>query len=385
MTNNSFEKNLLEYREYLKRKEEPSYQITPEDRRLIYAITSDRSLEDMNRQISSASDLITKQKIIDYQLAKLRVEKVKEDKIKEQISKEFKINIDQIDQLHLSSGIYVFSFVDNLGRRRVFENSEDTNLGTQLEKDSKDNKLAQYDDPNKNSTNLIEKKANDNQFFELKLIDIEEYMANPDKVYLGNDEKKIRETKELISKIIKNKDTNEFKYINIENHFAITKQGKIVESFYIDDEVALSTPDVVQTKAKEVESSPESNEEPENEQEEVKEEQIEAPSQNLDEDELISGELAVRNLNVPLEDAKEKIKRYSESGDALLQDEESGIITPEEAEAYRNIIDAIERKKQMQKEKTNSLVLTPNGFVNILLITSVLTIIGIIVYWLIVI
>lgn len=48
--------------------------------------------------------------------------------------------------------------------------------------------------------------------------------------------------------------------------------------------------------------------------------------------------------------------------------------------------DLLEYRENLQeKEKTNSLTLTPNGFVNILLLASVLTIIGIIVYWLIVI
>lgn len=143
-----------------------------------------------------------------------------------EIANTFGVDISKIEHKILDSGIEIFSFYNpENGKQVILENKKDgVSLVEQLKQIQAENTKYQSNNNEKNTTSILnDQRIKEN--IELKLIPIEEINE-----YLGQVKNLTVEDYKKLVFIIKNADELHINYINVENLFGLSKDGKIYEA-----------------------------------------------------------------------------------------------------------------------------------------------------------
>lgn len=373
----SMEETLKTYITYLKKKNENSnYYPTVEENTAIYAMSNDPIYAkvysdlinemDYDKQIKLVSNFINEQEL-------------KNKSEKELASKIFGVDVSEVKSERLSDGTEIFVFYDDkLGRNRIIENLGKDSLIKQLTDVQNSKEKFQTDDYKKNSNEILDERARENNNRqELKIVEIDDYINQPENYGTINED-----TNKIINKIVKDKDSVGIKYINIDKMILLDDNNNVLE-MTIDEngEVKISKPIEWNKSVNEVDNKEKVEEnlaiipqKLEVEKNEIEPTDNEKEENFLPEEEL-KNEIKVKNIVLKEHDIKViKSNIVSYYNDPMkLEDIED----ENEKEFYSNMVEIYsERKAKYEQKKNNSLNLTlsnPNvGFVNLIFASIIL-------------
>ena len=256
------------------------------------------------------------------------------------------VDISKIEHKILDSGIEIFSFYNpENGKQVILENKKDgVSLVEQLKQIQEENTKYQSSNNEKNTTSILnDQRIKEN--IELKLIPIEEINE-----YLGQVKNLTVEDYKKLVFIIKNADELHINYINVENLFGLSKDGKIYEArTNSNKELQIGEPDNAIYNESKIDVSDEvNNNELDNAYEDnpnIKEELPEELQEGLSFEELD-------------EEVKEKTIMLYENPDKLEK------LPEEEKETYKNNIEIyqkyllyLEKKEELEKNKHYTKIL----------------------------
>ncbi len=263
-----------------------------------------------------------------------------------EIANTFGVDISKIEHKILDSGIEIFSFYNpENGKQVILENKKDgVSLVEQLKQIQEENTKYQSSDNEKNTTSILnDQRIKEN--IELKLIPIEEINE-----YLGQVKNLTVEDYKKLVFIIKNADELHINYINVENLFGLSKDGKIYEArTNSNKELQIGEPDNAIYNESKIDVSDEvNNNELDNAYEDNPNIKEELP------EELQEG-LGFLELD---EEVKEKTIMLYENPDKLEK------LPEEEKETYKNNIEIyqkyllyLEKKEELEKNKHYTKIL----------------------------
>ena len=263
-----------------------------------------------------------------------------------EIANTFGVDISKIEHKILDSGIEIFSFYNpENGKQVILENKKDgVSLVEQLKQIQEENTKYQSSNNEKNTTSILnDQRIKEN--IELKLIPIEEINE-----YLGQVKNLTVEDYKKLVFIIKNADELHINYINVENLFGLSKDGKIYEArTNSNKELQIGEPDNAIYNESKIDVSDEvNNNELDNAYEDNPNIKEELP------EELQEG-LGFLELD---EEVKEKTIMLYENPDKLEK------LPEEEKETYKNNIEIyqkyllyLEKKEELEKNKHYTKIL----------------------------
>ena len=263
-----------------------------------------------------------------------------------EIANTFGVDISKIEHKILDSGIEIFSFYNpENGKQVILENKKDgISLVEQLKQIQEENTKYQSSNNEKNTTSILnDQRIKEN--IELKLIPIEEINE-----YLGQVKNLTVEDYKKLVFIIKNADELHINYINVENLFGLSKDGKIYEArTNSNKELQIGEPDNAIYNESKIDVSDEvNNNELDNAYEDNPNIKEELP------EELQEG-LGFLELD---EEVKEKTIMLYENPDKLEK------LPEEEKETYKNNIEIyqkyllyLEKKEELEKNKHYTKIL----------------------------
>lgn len=357
-----------------------NYSPSVEENTAIYNITHDPKYADLISQLKNVKDYDNQKKIITGYLAEQEIKNAKDPK--DLVSKIYGVNVEDVENVKLDNNVEVFAFYDvKLGRKRLIENLGKDSLVAQLKEMQNENLEFQTSDFKKNSDDMLKNKAEENNNRqELKMVEINDYINHPEN-YGTIDE----DTQEIISKIIKEKDSLKIKYINIQNKVALTEDQRIIEiSKTKEGKFVFNEPKKWKNNTDEI-----SNEEKVKENEtitsstEEKEDNYIEENKFEDETEFISAkeieeELQIANIetDASVQEIKDNIKNLYDNPEAIDK-----IENPMEKAFYSKMVNEVFAVRKADFEKKNEMKrtmvyknqeLNNNGFVNLIFVTILL-------------
>lgn len=316
------------------------------DKNLINQINSSaydsKEFQELMNKLRHASPL-DREKIINEYFDKNNEKDTNPEK---EIANTFGVDISKIEHKILDSGIEIFSFYNpENGKQVILENKKDgVSLVEQLKQIQEENTKYQSNNNEKNTTSILnDQRIKEN--IELKLIPIEEINE-----YLGQVKNLTVEDYKKLVFIIKNADELHINYINVENLFGLSKDGKIYEArTNSNKELQIGEPDNAIYNESKIDVSDEvNNNELDNAYEDnpnIKEELPEELQEGLSFEELD-------------EEVKEKTIMLYENPDKLEK------LPEEEKETYKNNIEIyqkyllyLEKKEELEKNKHYTKIL----------------------------
>lgn len=316
------------------------------DKNLINQINSSaydsKEFQELMNKLRHASPL-DREKIINEYFDKNNEKDTNPEK---EIANTFGVDISKIEHKILDSGIEIFSFYNpENGKQVILENKKDgVSLVEQLKQIQAENTKYQSNNNEKNTTSILnDQRIKEN--IELKLIPIEEINE-----YLGQVKNLTVEDYKKLVFIIKNADELHINYINVENLFGLSKDGKIYEArTNSNKELQIGEPDNAIYNESKIDVSDEvNNNELDNAYEDnpnIKEELPEELQEGLSFEELD-------------EEVKEKTIMLYENPDKLEK------LPEEEKETYKNNIEIyqkyllyLEKKEELEKNKHYTKIL----------------------------
>lgn len=316
------------------------------DKNLINQINSSaydsKEFQELMNKLRHASPL-DREKIINEYFDKNNEKDTNPEK---EIANTFGVDISKIEHKILDSGIEIFSFYNpENGKQVILENKKDgVSLVEQLKQIQEENTKYQSSNNEKNTTSILnDQRIKEN--IELKLIPIEEINE-----YLGQVKNLTVEDYKKLVFIIKNADELHINYINVENLFGLSKDGKIYEArTNSNKELQIGEPNNAIYNESKIDVSDEvNNNELDNAYEDnpnIKEELPEELQEGLSFEELD-------------EEVKEKTIMLYENPDKLEK------LPEEEKETYKNNIEIyqkyllyLEKKEELEKNKHYTKIL----------------------------
>ncbi len=316
------------------------------DKNLINQINSSaydsKEFQELMNKLRHASPL-DREKIINEYFDKNNEKDTNPEK---EIANTFGVDISKIEHKILDSGIEIFSFYNpENGKQVILENKKDgVSLVEQLKQIQAENTKYQSNNNEKNTTSILnDQRIKEN--IELKLIPIEEINE-----YLGQVKNLTVEDYKKLVFIIKNADELHINYINVENLFGLSKDGKIYEArTNSNKELQIGEPNNAIYNESKIDVSDEvNNNELDNAYEDnpnIKEELPEELQEGLNFEELD-------------EEVKEKTIMLYENPDKLEK------LPEEEKETYKNNIEIyqkyllyLEKKEELEKNKHYTKIL----------------------------
>lgn len=316
------------------------------DKNLINQINSSaydsKEFQELMNKLRHASPL-DREKIINEYFDKNNKKDTNPEK---EIANTFGVDISKIEHKILDSGIEIFSFYNpENGKQVILENKKDgVSLVEQLKQIQEENTKYQSSNNEKNTTSILnDQRIKEN--IELKLIPIEEINE-----YLGQVKNLTVEDYKKLVFIIKNADELHINYINVENLFGLSKDGKIYEArTNSNKELQIGEPNNAIYNESKIDVSDEvNNNELDNAYEDnpnIKEELPEELQEGLSFEELD-------------EEVKEKTIMLYENPDKLEK------LPEEEKETYKNNIEIyqkyllyLEKKEELEKNKHYTKIL----------------------------
>lgn len=316
------------------------------DKNLINQINSSaydsKEFQELMNKLRHASPL-DREKIINEYFDKNNEKDTNPEK---EIANTFGVDISKIEHKILDSGIEIFSFYNpENGKQVILENKKDgVSLVEQLKQIQAENTKYQSNNNEKNTTSILnDQRIKEN--IELKLIPIEEINE-----YLGQVKNLTVEDYKKLVFIIKNADELHINYINVENLFGLSKDGKIYEArTNSNKELQIGEPNNAIYNESKIDVSDEvNNNELDNAYEDnpnIKEELPEELQEGLSFEELD-------------EEVKEKTIMLYENPDKLEK------LPEEEKETYKNNIEIyqkyllyLEKKEELEKNKHYTKIL----------------------------
>lgn len=316
------------------------------DKNLINQINSSaydsKEFQELMNKLRHASPL-DREKIINEYFDKNNEKDTNPEK---EIANTFGVDISKIEHKILDSGIEIFSFYNpKNGKQVILENKKDgVSLVEQLKQIQAENTKYQSNNNEKNTTSILnDQRIKEN--IELKLIPIEEINE-----YLGQVKNLTVEDYKKLVFIIKNADELHINYINVENLFGLSKDGKIYEArTNSNKELQIGEPNNAIYNESKIDVSDEvNNNELDNAYEDnpnIKEELPEELQEGLSFEELD-------------EEVKEKTIMLYENPDKLEK------LPEEEKETYKNNIEIyqkyllyLEKKEELEKNKHYTKIL----------------------------
>lgn len=298
---------------------------------------------------------------------------------KEAISKTFGIDISEIEHRQLNNGKEVFTFYDSkYSRKRVLENPENgESLTEQLKRIQNENKDFQgIYDYKENASSMLKKQTTDFDC-ELQMIYIDD-LGEYQKVIDGLEEKE----RIAFDNLLKQKDANDIKYINIENCIALDSEGHMIESF-IDENT--NKPRLEKTKEynyiiSEIDNKDEIYGNAVIDTYNNETETFEISYNDLEDiPELVEAELVdiykVEASKEQLYEIGNNVIKYYKNPDSMNN------LPTEERTFYEKFVSMLATKIELKKGKSNAPVLkyNSNGFINIILISIITIILGFII------
>ena len=316
------------------------------DKNLINQINSSaydsKEFQELMNKLRHASPL-DREKIINEYFDKNNEKDTNPEK---EIANTFGVDISKIEHKILDSGIEIFSFYNpENGKQVILENKKDgVSLVEQLKQIQAENTKYQSNNNEKNTTSILnDQRIKEN--IELKLIPIEEINE-----YLGQVKNLTVEDYKKLVFIIKNADELHINYINVENLFGLSKDGKIYEArTNSNKELQIGEPNNAIYNESKIDVSDEvNNNELDNAYEDNPNIKEELP------EELQEG-LSFEKLD---EEVKEKTIMLYENPDKLEK------LPEEEKETYKNNIEIyqkyllyLEKKEELEKNKHYTKIL----------------------------
>ena len=316
------------------------------DKNLINQINSSaydsKEFQELMNKLRHASPL-DREKIINEYFDKNNEKDTNPEK---EIANTFGVDISKIEHKILDSGIEIFSFYNpENGKQVILKNKKDgVSLVEQLKQIQAENTKYQSNNNEKNTTSILnDQRIKEN--IELKLIPIEEINE-----YLGQVKNLTVEDYKKLVFIIKNADELHINYINVENLFGLSKDGKIYEArTNSNKELQIGEPNNAIYNESKIDVSDEvNNNELDNAYEDnpnIKEELPEELQEGLSFEELD-------------EEVKEKTIMLYENPDKLEK------LPEEEKETYKNNIEIyqkyllyLEKKEELEKNKHYTKIL----------------------------
>ena len=181
--------------------------------------------QELNKLLEELKQSNNKEELIENYFNKLENKKSQNEY--EVISETFGIEVTNIEHKYLNNGKEIFSFYDNnIGRNRILENNKNgVSLVEELKEIQANNKKYQTSS-NENNAEEILKDKNIKENCELKMIPLEEVGE-----HLSQVKNLTIEDYNKLMFMIKNANSLDIQYINIENLIALNKEGKIYEIY----------------------------------------------------------------------------------------------------------------------------------------------------------
>lgn len=319
-------------------------------------------------------------------------EVIDDSKIKDTLGKAYGIDMTNIEHIKLDNGLEVLTFYDDrLGRKRFIGYNDAKSLVTEFANIQNNNVMFQSDDYVKNAENIAKAEAGKYLDKELDMVDIETIKSEYYEQIKRIKDQDPREVQRL-NELLKEAEKRRIKFINIENMVALDEDGNVIETHYDKqtDKVMLETPETMTASVDEV-----SNEEAVNDFGQSAESEVEfsvAPTDYESTDIIRDPEfIAMANESAEIyhmqcsrEQLYANIARYSANMDLLEDDLAKNQITQDEYECYSMCCEKYLAIKNNKLAKARSLVYENNslGSANILIISLVVIIIGLIIFML---
>ncbi|MBP3635099.1 MAG: hypothetical protein J6J17_01390 [Bacilli bacterium] len=349
-------------------------------RELLSLSLNDKELAALLTSIEGQSKEMS-QNMINKYLSSKELEKAKGDK--ETISKVFGVDVSEVEHRKLNSGRDVFAFYDsNYSRKRVLENPiEGESLIEQLKRIQNENKEFQGANDYKSNTNDIMRDQANKLDYELQMIYIDD-IYNYQMIIDGlNEEERV-----AFDYLLKQKDTKNIKYINIENCFALDREGNMIESFIDKDtnKPRIENPRKYKYQFSEIDNEEEVYDNDKTNTYNEKTETIEISYDDLEDiPDLIEAELLdVYGASV----SKEQIKEISNSVINYYKNPDQMISLKENQRAfYEKFVNMLSEKIGLKRSqnKSNQQVLrndlNTNGFSSTILLSIVIIIVCIVI------
>ena len=384
--------DLEAYLKYLDNKSKDNeYVPTSEENTAIYNISNDVQYINLYNQIKGIDDYDSKIKIVSAYKTEQELKKAKNPK--DLISKIYGINVEDIESLKLNNGKEVFTFYDTKqGRKRIIENLGQESLVSQLKEIQNNNIEFQGKDYKKNSNDILANEAEkNNNRQEFKMVEIDDYINHPENYgTLDND------TRTIIEKLSKAKETLKIKYINIENKVGLTKDNRVIEiAKNQDGDFVFVEPTKWKNNVDEMSNEDkvnENNQYSEDTLEQGEEENNEIEENDFeDEPEFVSSEEIQSEINAQNlvfeespEEIRDKIKEYYEDPSKM-----NNIDSETKKSFYEKMVNEVyavrKAEYEKKKEQKRSMIyknpdLNSNGFVNLIFVSILLLFLAFILF-----
>lgn len=384
--------DLETYLKYLDNKSKDNeYVPTSEENTAIYNISNDVQYINLYNQIKGIDDYDSKRKIVSAYKTEQELKKAKNPK--DLISKIYGINVEDIESLKLNNGKEVFTFYDTKqGRKRIIENLGQESLVSQLKEIQNNNIEFQGKDYKKNSNDILANEAEkNNNRQEFKMVEIDDYINHPENYgTLDND------TRTIIEKLSKAKETLKIKYINIENKVGLTKDNRVIEiAKNQDGDFVFVEPTKWKNNVDEMSNEDkvnENNQYSEDTLEQGEEENNEIEENDFeDEPEFVSSEEIQSEINAQNlvfeespEEIRDKIKEYYEDPSKM-----NNIDSENKKSFYEKMVNEVfavrKAEYEKKKEQKRSMIyknpdLNSNGFVNLIFVSILLLFLAFILF-----
>ena len=384
--------DLETYLKYLDNKSKDNeYVPTSEENTAIYNISNDVQYINLYNQIKGIDDYDSKRTIVSAYKTEQELKKAKNPK--DLISKIYGINVEDIESLKLNNGKEVFTFYDTKqGRKRIIENLGQESLVSQLKEIQNNNIEFQGKDYKKNSNDILANEAEkNNNRQEFKMVEIDDYINHPENYgTLDND------TRTIIEKLSKAKETLKIKYINIENKVGLTKDNRVIEiAKNQDGDFVFVEPTKWKNNVDEMSNEDkvnENNQYSEDTLEQGEEENNEIEENDFeDEPEFVSSEEIQSEINAQNlvfeespEEIRDKIKEYYEDPSKM-----NNIDSENKKSFYEKMVNEVfavrKAEYEKKKEQKRSMIyknpdLNSNGFVNLIFVSILLLFLAFILF-----
>lgn len=384
--------DLEAYLKYLDNKSKDNeYVPTSEENTAIYNISNDVQYINLYNQIKGIDDYDAKRKIVSAYKIEQELKKAKNPK--DLISKIYGINVEDIESLKLNNGKEVFTFYDTKqGRKRIIENLGQESLVSKLKEIQNNNIEFQGKDYKKNSNDILANEAEkNNNRQEFKMVEIDDYINHPENYgTLDND------TRTIIEKLSKAKETLKIKYINIENKVGLTKDNRVIEiAKNQDGDFVFVEPTKWKNNVDEMSNEDkvnENNQYSEDTLEQGEEENNEIEENDFeDEPEFVSSEEIQSEINAQNlvfeespEEIRDKIKEYYEDPSKM-----NNIDSENKKSFYEKMVNEVfavrKAEYEKKKEQKRSMIyknpdLNSNGFVNLIFVSILLLFLAFILF-----
>lgn len=326
------------------------------------------------------------------------VAKTEQEQIEEAIKKAYGVDMSNIEYIKLDDTLYLTFYDNKLGRKRLIEYNGAKSLATEFTNIQNNNELFQSDDYQKNAANIALAEAGKYQDRELGMVDIDTIKAEyHDKVKMIKDQdpRQIQRLNELI----KVAESRNIKYVNLDKMIALDESGNIIETHYDEqtNQVALATPVTMVAPVEEV-----SNEDMTEYQGSTLDNQGNMDATQTDQSNMdvtptefeetdilkdpeflgmVNESAEIYHMQCTREQFYANISKYAADMNKLEEDLASNKITQEEYECYSICCEKYLKMKKNSLAMKRNLTLEKGseGSANILIISILVVIIGLII------